>query len=283
MDKRVADAIRMTARDHDTPSVLVEAVLKGGVPSIRLVAQHSKLGEKECIGGCRIGGAPDLPQGTEWPRLSRGERRLAEQGAPCGEPLSFLIQVNLAEVVFADREQLLPKSGMLYFFFHLDEEGDEDVTAVLCAQGTELRRATVPRDLPADQFYRSFDLVPELEWTVPSPSDLGALAAEHLDLWNELEDKVAAAQGYDSPSTYGPGWAMHRLLGHAQFVQHSGMGVGERLLLQISSDAQLSECGYPESGIGATWHDAGRIYYLISEEALKAHRFAKAYAHVECA
>src|SRR5690349_170759 len=125
MDKRVADAIWMMAREQGTPDVVVEALLEGLLPSIRLVAQHPEVGEEARVGGCRIGGAPDLPQGTEWPRLSADARRLAEPGAPSGEPLSFLLQVNLAETAFADREQLLPKSGMLYFFFHLDEDGAE--------------------------------------------------------------------------------------------------------------------------------------------------------------
>jgi hypothetical protein len=277
MDKRVAEVIRTTAREQGTPNTLVEAVLGHLLPSIRLVAQHPKPGEEGRVGGCRIGGAPDLPPGVDWPRLS------TDPEAPPGEPLSFLLQVNLAEVAFADREQLLPTSGMLSFFFHLDADGAEDVATVLFTQGTELRQATVPPELPADQLYRGFNLVPQLEWTVPSPDDLGALAAEHLELWDELEDRVAAAQGYKSPTTYGPGYAVHRLLGHAQFIQAFGTGAGERLLLQVSSDAGLSREGYPESGIGETWHDCGRIYYLISEEALKAHRFAEIYVTVECA
>jgi hypothetical protein len=48
--------------------------------------------------------------------------------------------------------------------------------------------------------YRGFNLVPKLEWTVPLPGDLGL--AEHLELWDELEDRIAAAQGYESPRTY---------------------------------------------------------------------------------
>ncbi len=283
MDNRVAEVVRATAREQGTPEVVAEAVLGGLLPSIRLVAQRPKAREEDRVGGCRIGGLPDLPQGVEWPRLSTGVRGAAGPAPSPGTPLSFLLQVNLAEVASADLEQLLPKSGMLYFFFHLDEggAGDADVAAVLFAQGSELRRTTAPPALPPDQLYRGFSLVPELEWTVPSAYDLGL--ADHLELWDELEDRVAAAQGYESPTTYGPGHAVHRLLGHAQFIQADGMGERERLLLQVSSDAGLAEYGYPESGIGATWHDCGRIYYIIDKEVLKAHRFAEAFVSVECA
>jgi hypothetical protein len=252
MDKRVADVIWTTARERDTPDVVVEAVLGSLLPSIRLVAQQPKAGEEGRVGGCRIGDVPDLPQGVEWPRPSTEARSDADPVAPPGAPLSFLLQVNLAEVAFADREQLLPKAGMLYFFFHLDEGGvgEADVATVLFAQGTKLRRTMAPLDLPPDQLYQGFNLVSQLEWTVPSPGDLGL--TDHFELWDELEDRVAAVQGYESPTTYGPGYAVHRLLGHAQFIQAFGTGEGERLLLQLSSDAGLSKYGYPESGIGKT-------------------------------
>jgi hypothetical protein len=279
MDKRVADVIWTTARQQGTPDVVVEAVLGSLLPSIRLVAQQPKTGEEERVGGCRIGGLPDLPQGVEWPRLSTYAQTDAPPVALPGTPLSFLLQVNLTEIAFADQEQLLPKSGMLYFFFD-GGIGDDDVAAVLFTQGTQLRRATVPPGLPADQLYRGFNLVPNLEWTVSSPYDLGL--SDHLELWDELEDRVAAAQGYERPTTYGRGYAVHRLLGHAQFIQACGMGERERLLLQVSSDAGLSRYGYPESGIGATWHDCGRIYYLIEKESLKSHRFAEVFVTVEC-
>ena len=276
IDKRVEDVVRAVGRQTHVPVKIVHAVVRRVLPSIRLVPQFPREPEASRLGGCRIGGVPDLPQGVKWPRLSTKGRSAVE-----GAPLSFLLQVNLAEVAFADLGQLLPKSGMVYFFFHLDEAGVEDVPAVLFAEGTELHRATVPRDLPPDQLYGGFDLLAKLEWTVPLPGDLGL--ADHLELWDELEDRVAAVQGYESPRTYGRGWAVHRLLGHAQFIQGDGMGQAERLLLQISSDAGLSGEGYPESGIGATWHDAGRIHYIISEEALKQRRFAETFVSVECA
>jgi uncharacterized protein YwqG len=281
LDKRLAEVIWTTAREQGTPDVVVESALGSLLPSIRLAPQHPKAGEDERLGGCRIGGVPDLPQGVEWPRLSTEARSNVVPASSVGAPLSFLLQVNLAEVAFVDLEQLLPKSGMLYFFFHLDEIGVDDVATVLFAQSTELRRTMAPLDLPANQLYRGFNLAPSLEWTVPSPFDLGL--TDHLELWDELEDRVAAVQGYESPSTYGPGYAVHRLLGHAQFIQAQGMGEVERLLLQVSSDAGLSSYGCPETGIGATWHDSGRIYYIISEESLKSHRIAEAFVNVECA
>jgi uncharacterized protein YwqG len=280
-DKRVIEVIRAVGRETDVPEDIVEGVLRRTLPSIRLVPQFPREAEPLQLGGCRIGGEPDLPQGIEWPRLSTDAQYYADSVAPVGAPLSFLLQINLVEVAFADQEQLLPKSGMLYFFFYLDEDGYDDVATVLFTQSTELLRTTAPPDLPAHQLYRGFNLIPNLEWTVPLPGDLGL--TDHLQLWDELEDRVAAVQGYESPRTYGRGYAVHRLLGHAQFIQADGMGETERLLLQVSSDAGLSRDGHPESGIGATWHDCGRIFYLINKEALMSHRFAEVFVTVECA
>jgi uncharacterized protein YwqG len=280
MDKCLADVIWTAAREQGTPDSVVEVVLKNMLPSIRLVPRHPGVGEDGRIGACRIGGVPDLPPGVEWPRLSPDARSDDELYGSQGTPLSFLLQINLAEVAFADLENLLPKSGMLYFFFYFEEDILEYHGPVLFTQRTDLQRAAVPPDLPADEIYRCFNLVPELEWTVPTPEDLGL--NDHFELWDELEDKVAAAQGYESPTTYGPGYAVHRMLGHPQFIQ-SGSSAGETLLLQVSSDAGLSKQGYPESGIGESWHDCERIYYLIKEEALKAHRFKEIVVSVECA
>jgi hypothetical protein len=52
----------------------IKAVLGNLPPSIRLVPQQPVAGQEEGVGGCRIGGTPDSPQGVEWPRLSTDAR-----------------------------------------------------------------------------------------------------------------------------------------------------------------------------------------------------------------
>ena len=59
------------------------------------------------VGASRLGGAPDLPQGFPWPNGK-------------DSPLSFLAQIGLAEAVPHDAEGVLPRSGMLYFFYDCD-------------------------------------------------------------------------------------------------------------------------------------------------------------------
>src|SRR5258708_5782564 len=55
-------------------------------------------------GTSKIGGLPDMPGNMPWPAWN-------------GTPLSFVAQINLPEITRYDFEQVLPKEGMLYFFF----------------------------------------------------------------------------------------------------------------------------------------------------------------------
>lgn len=62
------------------------------------------------LGASKFGGAPDVPDGFEWPMWN-------------GKSHTFLAQINLAEVAPLDREKQLPPEGVLLFFVMLDEEG----------------------------------------------------------------------------------------------------------------------------------------------------------------
>ena len=67
------------------------------------------------IGASKIGGNPDLPPDFEW-FYCEGE---SYEGITENRPLSFLAQINCAEVTEYDKDLLLPESGMLYFFYEL--------------------------------------------------------------------------------------------------------------------------------------------------------------------
>lgn len=98
------------------------------------------------VGASKLGGAPDLPPNEQWPYWKEGE------------PLSFICQLNLAEVAKHDVYKVLPTSGMLYFF--CDAEDDQGVPPVGLPQDKgrwkfiyfdgdflELRRLPVPPEL----------------------------------------------------------------------------------------------------------------------------------------
>ena len=64
-------------------------------------AQHAK--------SSRLGAAPAVPRSFQWPRYKN-------------RPLDFLLQVDLQEVNKHDSTGLLPATGLLAFFYDLEEQ-----------------------------------------------------------------------------------------------------------------------------------------------------------------
>src|SRR5829696_5848182 len=112
-------------------------------------------------GRTRLGGVPVVGEGFSLPRRARTRGRHGDE-IRAGRPLTFVAQVNLAEVPPAGPSGSmldLPRSGMLLFF--CDEEsppfgGPEDSDAFDVAylpqgpdDGTEMRLTDVPEGLAA--------------------------------------------------------------------------------------------------------------------------------------
>lgn len=65
----------------------------------------------------KIGGNPAVPQNFIWPQytgLVYGEKESKSR------PLSFMAQINLKDIAELDEDNLLPKSGILSFFYELE-------------------------------------------------------------------------------------------------------------------------------------------------------------------
>jgi len=82
------------------------------------------------VGASKFGGAPDVPADFEWPMWN-------------DKPLGFLAQINLEEVAPFDVEGLLPKSGLLSFFFNWIDWGGtgEDLGRVVWINEATVSRA----------------------------------------------------------------------------------------------------------------------------------------------
>ncbi len=64
------------------------------------------------VGCSKFLGNPDVWEGFQWPAITvDGEEY----------DLTFLCQINCAEAAPFDRDGILPRTGMLYFFYDLDE------------------------------------------------------------------------------------------------------------------------------------------------------------------
>ena len=89
--------------------------------SIRL--KTSYVDEKLPVGASKLFGTPDIYAGFEWPTIEvDGEEY----------DLSFIGQINLAEASKFDKDGILPKVGMLYFFYDLDEMPCDPSNASSC-------------------------------------------------------------------------------------------------------------------------------------------------------
>lgn len=71
----------------------------------------SKPKDKLPAGSSKLFGNPDVWNGFEWPYIEENGEKY---------DLTFLCQINCTEVSALDKEDRLPKTGILYFFYDLD-------------------------------------------------------------------------------------------------------------------------------------------------------------------
>jgi len=89
----------------------------------RILLKTAETAEVELpVGSSKLLGNPDVCEGFDWPRADDddGNEYL----------LDFLCQINCAQAAPYDKDGLLPKTGMLYFFYDLEEapyRGDAEV------------------------------------------------------------------------------------------------------------------------------------------------------------
>lgn len=200
----------------------------------------------------KLGGHPDLPRTTAWPRAE-------------GRPMAFVAQVRLDDLAGLDGD-VLPASGLLSFFCASAALGDEDAGRVIYTEaGTPLERADAPAELETDERF--------------TPAPLTATAAlsglpwqsEKLDQLDLSSKQRQAYHDALQPDTDTP---IHRILGHPDAIQddpRSGQNTA-CLLLQVDSD----------ESVGMMWRDVGRLYYLIEPADLAARRFDRCRLDFQC-
>jgi uncharacterized protein YwqG len=130
------------------------------------------------IGASKIGGLPDLPDSIGWPEWK-------------GLPLGFIAQINLSDVAALDKDDLLPKQGILYFFYDAKQStwgfDPEDRGSFACfyfdGDATLLGRATRPARLSdLEGIYSSCALEFSQEMTLP---ERGSIYIDRLGLTSD--------------------------------------------------------------------------------------------------
>ena len=229
------------------------------------------------LGATRIGGRPDLTDEIAWPRWR-------------GQPLAFLAQINLSDLVGFPSAQILPNRGWLVFFYDAEQSTwgfdpqDRGSWAVLFMpdDGKSLRRrgAWMP--------YSPCRVEMSEVLTAPPPDSLAVMALE-------LDEREALA--YEALWQVAQPEVAHQLLGYPLPLQgdmqleceyvskgrYCGGGVpwveeeaararDWRLLFQLDTDAHA----------GMMWGDAGRLYFWIRQIDLRRRDFGRTWMILQC-
>jgi uncharacterized protein YwqG len=231
----------------------------------------------------KLGGNPHLPGRFDWP--TNGSR-----------PLDFLLQLNLQDLSSMEMARLLPRTGVLSFFYDLEtqpwgyELSDRSGFRVVYFPETS---TFIERRPPREEFRldeRCLDFFPRI--SVPhlrsQAGDLLELRSQMLD-W-ELDKYAQFAADYERRQGPPLTDTNHHFLGHPETIQNDmqlqaqlvthGFGDGSDrrdprraeletgaadwvLLLQLDSD--------PSANL--RWGDSGMLYFWIPRQDLRERRF----------
>lgn len=238
------------------------------------------------LGRSKIGGRPDLSVNTGWFR---------EENGKC---LSFIAQINLSEVAQLEGAGLLPRKGMLYFFYSAKQQAwgfdikDKGKFKVFFdnTDHTKLERKDFPDDLEEHARYKPCKLsfiesVSLPDWE--SPSVINKLNNEESGNYSYLLEEYAPD--------------MNKLLGHSDNIQApmelecqlvtNGLYCGDEsgyndprakelaknaddwtLLFQLDSNEEA----------GMMWGSVGVLYFWIKKNDLANKQFDNCWMIGQC-
>jgi len=231
----------------------------------------------------KIGGQPHLPKGQDYPKNE------------LGKSLSFIGQINFEEVAKYDKTELLPKQGLVSFFYCADQEtwgfdpkDKQRFKVIYFDKIDELVKHNFPTDLEPHSIFKPNLLIFTSSLSLPTWEDdsiEGLIEDEDLDNYSEV------SSGSDN-----------QILGYANYIQApmelecqlvtNGLYCGDLtgyedprrkelekgkndwvLLLQVDSE---------EDKTGMMWGDSGRIYFWIKKQDLLNKDFSKTWCILQC-
>lgn len=265
-----------------------------------IITNYYPTEEKVALGKSKFGGNPHLPEGFRWDYYEGEDYR----GKKANRPLSFLAQINLGEVADLDTENLLPKKGMLYFFYELatmnwgyDPE-DKGCARVYYVENTDgLKETPVPEDMEENYIIPEFAMDFSIKMSLPDYEEL----AEYYDIdekidWDDYEE-LAAEMNMENMEE------VSKLLGFADLIQGSPLMECEQVTDGIYSGGivKLTEAERKEilekskdwtllfqmsTLVGDNYElmfgDGGSIYFYIKKQDLKEKNFDKVWLVLQC-
>jgi len=237
------------------------------------------------IGSSKIGGQPDLPVDFEW-YYFEGE---AFDGTITNRPLSFLAQIDCEEASNFDKESVLPKKGMLYFFYELETmtwglaSEDKNSAKVYHYSGdkSKLKRIDFPSDLLDE--YR----LPEMPISFSSKIELPSFVefSEHFEIakdvvWDDFEEISYKLTGETDEIVELANGGVNKLVGYANIIQND-------MLIEFKEDTSEWRLLFQLDSIVTKnyellWGDSGRIYFYVNSDDLANLNFDNCWLFLQC-
>lgn len=249
----------------------------------------------------KFGGQPALPAGFAWPRFEAANY----DGETANRPLSFLCQIDLTEIAPLDRDGLLPKKGLLSFFYEMEsscwgfDPADEGCVRVFCFEDTDaLTPTALPEDLAEEHAVKEYDISCKAKDSYPSYEELARHADTDVD-WDDY-DEALEDLGYELDSE------RHKLLGYANLVQGEMLTECERSARGLYSGDSKSYRETPDDlkeeirRAASDWvllfqmasimdgdyelmyGDVGNLYFYIRKQDLAEGNFDRVWFALQC-
>lgn len=238
------------------------------------------------IGHSKFGGLPDLPAHFSFPKYHNGY-------------LSFLAQLNLREASPFDKENLLPKTGILYFFYDVvdqpwgfDKE-DKNCFKVLYFDGDVKELTRTPYPEKTEDYFQLPVFKAMFNELLSFPEEFSGIVLNEEELDNYFDFRGSMMQQVErySGSIASP---MHYMFGEPFAIQNNvfeeiiyydndekidwnSKEIKQKrnemvLLFQMDSDDDLD----------VMWGDVGILYFCIDKNDLQSKQFDKAKFTLQC-
>ena len=290
--------LKKKAEKKNTPDLdkILDTIRKN---EISLTTRKAKKGGS--VYRSKFGGKPAVPAGFEWPRFDAENY----DGETANRPLSFLCQINLEEISAYDKENLLPGTGLLLFFYEQEsmrwgfDPEDAGCSRVFYFEDiSQLAEADLPDDMKDEYKVKEYDLSFSAKDSYPSFEELDCHSDVDCD-WDDYDEAVEK-KGYALESE------RHKLLGYADLVQGEMLTECERITRGLYCGDHKSYVDTPEdvkediSGAATDWvllfqmasiqeddyelmfGDLGNLYFYIRKQDLKERNFDKVWLVLQC-
>lgn len=276
-------------------------LIKTACNSIRL-----KIGgesENAKIGGTRFGGAPDVPDDFKWDYFE-GKGNILDDAVK-SRPLAFIAQFDLEEMAQYDADGLLPKTGVLSFFYEpesmrwgFDPKDKGCARARWFPDKNALHTAEFPADLAEDYRFPMMKISASSELSYASYEDLSLQRDEWVEDWDEFES-AEESLGIEEPGECSKllGWAnpiqgnmtqQCELISRGYYLGHGWDDISPRDRQESAQWANRDwtllfqlDC-VTDSDFELAFGDGGRIYFYIRREDLAAGNFDNVWLILQC-